>query len=474
VSTGAASRFHLFRRDGRNLVFDCYAQTVLLVDELAFEALRLYEQTQGDHRAIYQYLHEQHADQAVREVLQEIEALRASGHLANADVMSIQPDVVNAHWMMSSVTLMVAQTCNLRCAYCYGNVGTYKAYPDLTTPETARRAVDLLVRNSGEADACNIVFFGGEPLLNLALVREVVVYCESLRRERGVNFVFGITTNGTLLSDEVLGFLRAHGFKIILSLDGPRDVHDAYRCFPDGKGSFSRVMEAARKIKRIGQPLWVRTTITHQSPPLDDLLAFFEREVGADSVQIGPMMDVGDKSPMSLTESDLGRLLVEKEKVAACVVANLGEDRPVIYNPLLQLMERLHHRRGAMSACDAGRGSFAIATNGDIYPCHRFVGLEAFVLGNVWDGLSSEKQIAFHRGFSAASEKCRSCWAYYQCAGDCARRRALSDGTFRPPDEPTCEYLCGSLELAIDTYAYLRKNRPDLVKQMTTTVPRSC
>jgi len=437
-----------------------------VVDELACDVLHAYERGQGDHETVQKMLCERYADEAIQDTLREIETLQANGYLVNNDSLpaGIQVKPADADQLESSgMTLMVAHTCNLRCAYCYTHAGSFSAYPSLMNSDTARQAIDFLVKRSGGGKTCKVGFFGGEPMLNLKLIREVVAYSDTLKKRYDLDFTFNLTTNGTLLRDGVLEFLCAHEFGIVFSLDGPRQVHDACRCFPGGRGSFDCVMEAARKIKSLGRPLWVRATLTHQSPPLEQLLQFFEHEVGADRVLVGPMMDVGDVGPLSLTEGDLDSFLAQEGRVAVCNLPHLINKRAVPYNPLIEPIRRLHRRRGEIFSCDAGKGQIAVASNGDIYPCHRFVGLEAFVIGNVWHGLDGERWANFFNNFDEASQKCKSCWAYYQCAGGCARQRALDDGTFSPPGDTLCRHWRSSFELAIATYAGLRKDHPDVV-----------
>ncbi len=461
-------RFHLLRRDGQNIVFDCHTFATFLVDDLAYNVLSVYERERGDCQAVQREIGSQHGEEAVRDVLEEIEALRADGYLVNNDALPSAPRTDSERMKRlksSGITLMVAQSCNLCCTYCYSDVGTYNKYPALMSVEVARQAVDFLVDRSGGVEWCKVTFFGGEPLLNFELIQEVVAYCDAITRSGGANFFFTVTTNGTLLTDESLTFLCKHDIDIILSLDGPPEVHDAGRRFPDGRGSFDCVVEAARRIKGCGRPLRVRATLTHSSPSLPHLIQFFEHEVGADDIVFSPVMDVSDSEASSLSRNGLCNLLVQQVEIGEQNLWRFVEREAVPYNPLLVPLGRLHHRRGAVFACDAGKGMSAVATDGDIYPCHRFVGLEAFVIGDVKTGIYPEKLAAFFNNFDDALKECQLCWAYYLCAGGCPRRRALHDGTFAPPDRERCDYYRHFYETTIGMYAVLHKNHPSLFER---------
>lgn len=318
---------------------------------------------------------------------------------------------------ITTICLNVAHKCNMRCRYCYAGHGTYGGAMSLMTPQIACQAVDFLIEESQKAERCHIAFFGGEPLLNFKVIRSTVRYAKEQGEKHGKKISFGITTNGTLLTDGIVRFLETEKIGLMISIDGPKQVHDRVRVFRAGRGSYDQIVTRAQKV--LGKrSVSARATITRQNL---DTLGIMETllNLGFSGVFLSPVSTVEDDYALSQQNMESiknqNRILVNK-----LVECALQEHKFFPHLGFIRFLQRVHWGAIRVSSCYAGSGYVCIDPAGDIYVCHRFAGVEQFRMGNLRQGIDRRWQQEFFRVVNVnCREKCPSCWARYLCGGGC-------------------------------------------------------
>ncbi len=317
---------------------------------------------------------------------------------------------------LKSLCLLVSQTCNMRCDYCFVDEGTYRDKESLMDEEISLKAVDFLIENS-KTKHIEIDFFGGEPLLNWEVVKKTIEYRNKKAKENGKILRLSLTTNGILLDDEKLNFLKNNFVSLILSLDGPLYVNDIHRKLKNGKGSFDLIFKNLKKLKDY-EGYYIRGTFTNKTKNILESAKFLY-ENGFKNISLEPVILEKD-NPLSLKDEDLEELKIEYEK--------LGE---YLYKEKLngKILNFYHFNidlssgpcLGKMSfGCGAGVEYLAVDTKGDIYPCHFLKEFEEFKIGNVFDGIDEKKKKYFiFLNDLDSKERCKSCWAKYLCGGGC-------------------------------------------------------
>jgi len=359
------------------------------------------------------------------------------------DDTPLQPPSIHAF------SLAVAQKCNLGCTYCYAQQGGFGGAPKNMTAEVAEQAVQLLVKGAEAGARLNLAFLGGEPLANRAVLRAATIRAADLARGRGLAITFSITTNGTLLTEEDARFFEEHGFAVTVSLDGPREVHDALRPFHSGRGSFDAVMRNVQRLLGRQQRMQVsaRVTVTPRNlglrETLDHLIAAGFHSVGFSPMLSAPgakdEMQAGDLEVMLGEMIDCGREF-ERRSLA-------GERYP--FANMLNAMREIARGTHRPYPCGAGAGYLGVSAEGDLAACHRFVGDEQGAMGSLADGIDRTRQAEWlaarhvHR-----QEPCRSCWARYLCGGGC-HHEVIRRG------RPACDYIRGWLHYCLEAYLRL-------------------
>ncbi len=383
----------------------------------------------------------------VREAWEELYSLQEQGMLYSSD------DYLDARRAMpkgapvKALCLHVSHDCNLRCAYCFASTGDFGTGRRVTmTPETAKRAIDFVVKSSGKRRNIEIDFFGGEPLMALDTVRAAVEYARSLEQEKGKKFRFTITTNGVLLDEENTAWLNETMDNIVLSLDGRREVNDRVRRTVNGKGSFDTV---APKFRRLVQgrdkDYFVRGTFTKYNLDFtEDIKAMADQ--GFYHLSVEPV-SADPSEPFALTEEDLPRIYEEYEKLARQMLEREGEFNFFHFQiDLAQGPCVIKRLRG----CGAGFEYVAITPDGDIYPCHQFVGQEEYRLGNLYDGsFDMDLSARFAEMNVYTREGCRDCWAKFYCSGGCSAANVFANGDMKKPARLACELERKRVECAI-------------------------
>ena len=357
---------------------------------------------------------------------------------------------------LSTLVLEVAQDCNLRCTYCYAEAGTYGAAPCLLAPGTARNAVRYLLGNSGDREHVTLVFFGGEPLLNMQAVRAATSEAISYGGKIGKEVRFSLTTNGTLLDPEIVTFLHANRVSVTVSMDGPRHVHDRNRPDEKGNGSYSEI------VSRLGplledSPVPVAARVTLVPNQWRRAVEVFDHLVGLGFHEVG----ISPVSPVSKallpTACQEAELLKGFGLLARRFVADAGKGLVMPFSNILDLLGRLHLGYTRHVSCGAGFGYMAMDAKGRFFPCHRLAGQTDFCVGSLQTGIDTDRiNSCLDSLNNGRKQRCSKCWARTLCAGGCHYENHLRENLLDLPRGTSCKFIRAWLDLGMRTYAELR------------------
>ncbi len=444
---------HCYQLGGYNIVLDICSGAVHAVDEIAYYMIQRYENEPKE-----QALSEAHTafpevpEEELEECYGQITELKEAGQLFTPDVYEPlagkfkekSADVIKA------LCLHVAHTCNLNCAYCFASQGKYNGERAVMSFEVGKQALDFLIAHSGTRRNLEVDFFGGEPLMNFQVVKDLVAYARSIEKEAHKNFRFTLTTNGMLIDDDVIDFANREMSNVVLSLDGRKEVHDRYRVDYAGNGSWDRIVPRFQKLveARGGKNYYMRGTFTHHNPDfLNDIRQMLD--LGFTELSMEPVVCAPD-DPTALTEEDKKIVLRQYEELAELMLERDREGRPfTFYHYMIDLSGGpcIYKR---ISGCGSGTEYMAVTPWGDLYPCHQFVGDERFRLGDIWNGLDNpEVQHEFASCNVYAKPECRNCWAKLYCSGGCAANAFHATGSITGIYETGCELFRKRMECAI-------------------------
>ncbi len=415
---------HRYVLGGHHIVLDVYSGSVHLVDEVAYDAIGLYEEHSRDE--IIGMMLEKYADnpevtrEELGECMDQIEQLKEMGKLFTPDTFAPMAGKLKERsaGVVKALCLHVAHTCNLNCSYCFASQGKYHGDRAVMSFEVGKQALDFLIANSGTRRNLEVDFFGGEPLMNFDVVKQLVAYARSVEKQHNKNFRFTLTTNGMLINDDVIDFANRECSNVVLSLDGRKEVHDRYRVDYAGKGSWDQIVPKFQKMveARSGKEYYMRGTFTHANPDfLNDIKTMLD--LGFNELSMEPVVCApGD--PAELTESDMGIVMKQYEELADLMLERRKAGKPfTFYHYMIDLTGGpcIYKR---VSGCGSGTEYMAVTPWGDLYPCHQFVGEEKFKLGNVWDGVTNkDAQAEFAACNVYAHPECADCWAKLSCPG---------------------------------------------------------
>ncbi len=441
---------HTFAYEDLWLALDEYSGAVHVLDDNAHRAVtRLAEGVPASEVAdeLAATIGRQDAD----ELLAEIEALRADGQLFAPEPELTLPHVEGE---IKALCLHAAHDCDLRCTYCFAATGSFHGGRSLMTAEVGRAALDFLFARSGSRNVLEVDFFGGEPLLNFPMVKETVAYGRELERKTGKRVRFTLTTNGMGLTDEVGEFLNREMYNVVISIDGRPEVHDALRKTVSGDGSHATILANAKRFvaTRGDKSYYVRGTFTNRNLDFaDDVLYLADQGFG--NVSVEPAV-LDSRSPLALGTEHLDAILVEYGRLAQLMATRRREGRNFLFfhfnidfggGPCV-------YKR--LSGCGAGSEYLAVTPQGDLYPCHQFVGEPQFLLGNVMTGeLDTTRMKPFRRDPAVELEKCRSCWAKMYCGGGCAANAWHQNGNLNEPYDLECRMERRRVECAAGLWA---------------------
>ena len=446
---------HQYKLNGYNIVLDVCSGSVHAVDEVAYDMIALYETRSGDE--IVAAMLEKYGDRAdvteadLRECLDDIKSLKDAGKLFSQDEYAgMAFDFKKRRNEVKALCLHVAHTCNLNCSYCFASQGKYHGQRALMSFEVGKRALDFLVENSGGRTNLEVDFFGGEPLMNWQVVKDLVAYARSIEAEKHKKFRFTLTTNGVLVDDEVIDFANREMNNVVMSIDGRPEVHDRFRVDLAGHGSYEKIVPKFLDFaqKRGERDYYVRGTYTHYNTDFtSDILHL--ADLGFTKLSMEPVVCApGD--PCALTEDDLPKLFEQYEILAKEMLKREKEGRPfTFYHYMIDLQHGpcIYKR---ISGCGSGTEYMAVTPWGDLYPCHQFVGDEKYLMGNIWDGVTNT---ALRDDFKLcnvyARRECDDCWARLYCSGGCAANAYHASGSIRGVYPYGCELFKKRMECAI-------------------------
>ncbi len=359
---------------------------------------------------------------------------------------------------VKALCLHICHDCNLRCRYCFADEGAYHAKREFMSLETAKRAIDFLIEQSGSRRILETDFFGGEPLMNFDVVKQTVRYAKEQAAKRGKKFLFTLTTNGLLLKDDVAEFLNREMENVVLSLDGRKEVHDAVRKTANGKGSFDLVIENLKNFVRIrgNKSYYVRGTFTAKNLDFSKDVLFLA-DSGFDSISLEPV--VTDIPDLAITKQDLSRVCDEYDTLCDKYLEYEAKGKGFNFFHFNVDLEGGPCLSKRVSACGAGNEYFSVVPNGDIYPCHQFAGDPDFHMGNVYEGKLDEAiRAKFKKSCLFTRKKCENCFAKFICSGGCSANNYHFNGDIDEPYDITCEMMKKRTENAMHILAE-RKRR---------------
>ena len=383
---------------------------------------------------------------------EQVGQLKKAGMLFSEDSFEPLQDELKrrSEGIVKALCLHVAHSCNLNCEYCFASQGKYSGERALMSFETGKRALDFLIEHSGSRRNLEVDFFGGEPLMNWQVVKDLVKYARSVEKQHNKNFRFTLTTNGMLIDDEVIEFSNREMSNVVLSLDGRREIHDRYRVDYEGRGSWDRIVPKFQEfVKRRGDKnYYIRGTFTHANP---DFLKDIETmlDLGFTELSMEPVV-AAENDPASLTKEDISVVKEQYEKLALLMLDREKEGRPfTFYHYMIDLKDGpCVYKR--ISGCGSGTEYMAVTPWGDLYPCHQFVGDEKFRLGDVWNGVNNVEMTDEFRACNVYSrQECRECWARLYCSGGCAANAYHASGSVNGIYEKGCELFKKRMECAI-------------------------
>lgn len=444
---------HTFENNGMKLALDVESASLIEVDDLTYGLLTGFPKDCPDTAFM---IPGQYSASDVQEAMAEIAELKTQGALYSPPLDESELIRTLAHDTgVKALCLHAAHDCNLRCRYCFASQGDYATGRRLMPLSVAKAALDYLNTHSGTRRNVEVDFFGGEPLLNLDMMKEAVAYGRELTARGGKVFHFTVTTNGVGLTDEIIEFFNASMDNVVISLDGRPSVHDRMRPDAGGHGSYGRIIEGVKRFvaARGDRTYYIRGTFTRENLDFSEDVKWLYGE-GFREVSMEPV--VGQGQPFHLTEADLPAILAEYDRLAAWYLAQKKDGADILF---YHFNMDLYHGPCAprrLIACGAGFEYLAVSPEGDLYPCHQFVGEDAFRIGDVNMGIRNEALKERFKGLSILTkEDCRTCWARYFCSGGCHAHAWFANGDLKKPSALSCVMQRKRIECALAIQAAL-------------------
>ena len=447
---------HQYKLGGYNIVLDVCSGSVHVVDDVAYDIISLFEEKSKEDiltavKCKYAEAEDISQDD-IEECYAQVQELKDSGKLFAPDTFEPMAGMLKekTSGVVKALCLHVAHTCNLNCSYCFASQGNYHGDRAVMSYEVGKQALDFLVANSGNRRNLEVDFFGGEPLMNFQMVKDLVAYARSIEKEKGKNFRFTMTTNGVLVDDDVIDWCNRECHNVVLSLDGRKEIHDRFRVDYAGNGSWDKIVPKFQKFveARGGKDYYMRGTFTHANPDfLKDIQTMLD--LGFNELSMEPVV-CASGDPSALTQEDMAVVMEQYEKLAELMLERDKQGKPfTFYHYMIDLFGGpcIYKR---ISGCGSGTEYMAVTPWGDLYPCHQFVGEERFKLGNIWDGVTNKEiQNEFASCNVYAHAECRDCWARLYCSGGCAANAYHATGSVTGVYEDGCKLFRKRMECAI-------------------------
>ena len=433
---------HCYKNNGYNIVLDSNSGSVHAVDEVAFEVIDKYESRSKEEiiLELCDKYPEITADD-IEEIFQDIEELKKEGKLFSEDKFKdLQIDIKARPTQLKALCLHIAHDCNMCCKYCFAGEGEYSGDRSLMSFEVGKRALDFLIEQSGSRKNLEVDFFGGEPLLNFDVVKQLVAYARSIEKEKGKNFRFTLTTNGVLLNDEVMEWANKECYNVVLSLDGRKETNDRMRRTRNDKGTYDLILPKFQKMakERNQQGYYIRGTYTHYNTDFaNDILHL--ADLGFEQLAMEPVV-TDPKMDYALQESDIPKLKDQYDLLAKEMCKRNREGKGFTFFHYMIDLEGGPCIYKRISGCGVGTDYMAVTPWGDLYPCHQFVGDEKFLLGNVFDGVKNTDIVNEFKLCNVYSrEACQDCFAKLYCSGGCSANAYHTTGKITGTCDMSCE-----------------------------------
>ncbi|MBR3150011.1 MAG: thioether cross-link-forming SCIFF peptide maturase [Eubacterium sp.] len=447
---------HAYKMNGYNIIIDQNSGCVHSVDEVAYDIITMYENKTKNE--IKSYILDKYANREdvtsedIELCFDDIQSLIDDGRLFSNDAFEdMAQEFKQRQGVIKAICLHVAHGCNLNCEYCFAGKGEYGGEDKgLMSLETGKKALDFLVENSGTRHNLEVDFFGGEPLLNWEVCKELVSYGRELEKKHDKNFRFTLTTNGVLVDDEVIDFCNKEMGNVVLSLDGRRETHDRLRKTPLGGGSYDLIVDKFRKFadSRGQKDYYMRGTYTHFNTDFsNDLLHM--ADLGFKELSVEPVVCPPDE-PWALREADLPVLKEQYEILANEMLRRYRNGNGFTFYHYMIDLDGGPCIVKRVSGCGVGTEYMAVTPRGELFPCHQFVGDEKFRLGNIFDGVTNPEVLEQFKDCNVYSHKeCKDCFAKLYCSGGCAANAYHTTGSVNGVYKFGCELHKKRIECAI-------------------------
>ena len=453
---------HQYRNNGYNIVMDVYSGSVHVVDGVCYDVIAKLNGSETEPTAgtlketdvkdqLLQSLGNKYEASDIEDALSDVIELTEGGQLFVKDTYECMiEEVKKRKTVVKALCLHIAHDCNLACKYCFAEEGEYHGRRALMSFEVGKKALDFLIANSGNRRNLEVDFFGGEPLMNWQVVKDLVAYGREQEKIHNKHFRFTVTTNGVLLNDEIQEFVNKEMDNVVLSLDGRKEINDQMRPFRNGTGSYDLIVPKFQKLaeSRNQEKYYIRGTFTRNNLDFSNDIMHFA-DLGFKQMSIEPV--VGDESdPYAIREEDLPKIMEEYDKLAKMMIEREKEGKGFNFFHFMIDLNGGPCVAKRLSGCGSGTEYLAVTPWGDLYPCHQFVGQDDFLMGNVDDGIVKPEIADDFRSCNVYSkDKCRNCFAKFYCSGGCMANSYNFHGTIHDTYEIGCEMQRKRVECAI-------------------------
>lgn len=460
---------HQYKNNGYNIVLDVNSGMVHVVDDLAYDIIALYETESKEDivanmwekyskeanlaelKKDYPEVSEETLKQEIAGIYDEITQMKADGNLFTEDIYeNYIGSFKKRETVVKALCLHIAHDCNLACQYCFAEEGEYHGRRALMSYEIGKQALDFLIANSGNRKNLEVDFFGGEPLMNFQVVKDLVAYGRSQEELHNKKFRFTLTTNGVLLNDDIMEFANKEMSNVVLSIDGRREVNDKMRPFRNGKGSYDLIIPKFKKFaeSRNQTNYYVRGTFTHNNLDFSEDVKHLA-ELGFEQISVEPVV-AQDGESYSITVEDLPFLMEEYDKLAKYIIERRKAGHWFNFFHFMIDLSGGPCVAKRLSGCGSGTEYLAVTPWGDLYPCHQFVGEEEYLMGTVFDGVKATNLREEFRSCNVYSkEKCKNCFAKFYCSGGCSANAYKFHGSINDTYDIGCELQKKRVECAI-------------------------
>ncbi len=453
---------HQYRNNGYNIVLDVNSGAVHIVDNMVYDLLEEWEKEEKDKQAFLsdkdcfldkfkRKYTQQYTDMEIKEAYNEVKKLMEEEILYSEDEYEDYiKQFKNRETVVKALCLHIAHDCNLACRYCFAEEGEYHGHRELMSYEVGKKALDFLIRNSANRRNLEVDFFGGEPLMNWQVVKDLVAYGRQMEKMHNKKFRFTLTTNGVLLNDEMMDFINKEMSNVVLSVDGRKSVHDHMRPFRSGKGSYDLIIPKFQKLadERDQTNYYVRGTFTHNNLDFTNDVMHLS-ELGFQQISVEPVV-AAEEEPYAIKEEDLPLLFKQYDELAKKIIAKNKEGKGFNFFHFMIDLSGGPCVAKRLSGCGSGTEYLAVTPWGDLYPCHQFVGDEEFLMGNVFNGIVREDiREQFKKCNVYEKPKCKDCFAKFYCSGGCLANSYHFHGSILDCYDRGCELQRKRVECAI-------------------------